>query len=52
LTEFLKEKDHFGDLGVDGRIMLKHYNEMGCEAVDWISGAGYDPLDVTNLRVP
>jgi hypothetical protein len=32
-----KGRDNFGDLGVDGRIILKiSLQEMGCEAVDWI----------------
>jgi hypothetical protein len=32
----LKEGDHWGDPGVDGRIILKRYvQEMGCGSLDW-----------------
>jgi hypothetical protein len=33
----LNEKDHFEDLGVDGRIILKRVKEIGREVVDWIN---------------
>jgi hypothetical protein len=33
-----KERDHFGDLDIDGRIILKWMlNEIGLEGVDWIN---------------
>jgi hypothetical protein len=32
----LREGDHWGDPGVDGRIILRHLRELGCGCVDWI----------------
>jgi hypothetical protein len=60
----LKERDHLGVLGIDGRILLKVYLKgMVCEYVDWIHLAqdmaqwgerGRRELinTVMNLRVP
>jgi hypothetical protein len=36
-SESLNGRDHFGDLGTNGRITLKfNLAEAGCEGVDWI----------------
>jgi len=31
-----REGDHWGDLGVDGWIILGHLQEVGCGYMDWI----------------
>jgi hypothetical protein len=51
-------RDHWGDPGVDGRIILRHLQEVGCEGMCWIEVAqGRDSWRalmnaVMNLRVP
>jgi hypothetical protein len=32
----LRERDHLGEPGVDGRIMLRHFQDVGCGGMDWI----------------
>jgi hypothetical protein len=32
----LSERDHFGDPGIDGRIILRWTFRIGCEGTDWI----------------
>jgi len=52
----LRERDHLGDPGVDGTLMI--LQEVGCGVMDWIEVAQY--MDkwravvnaVVNLRVP
>ena len=53
-----RERDHWGDLGVDGWIILGWISEVGCGYVDWI-GLARDRdrwrklvIAVMNLRVP
>jgi hypothetical protein len=52
----LRVRDHWGDLGVDGRIIL--LLEVGCEVMEWIELAQdryrWRALvnAVMNLRVP
>jgi len=53
-----REGDHWGDLGVDGWIILEDLQEVGCGYMDWIGLA--EDRDrwrrlvsaVMNLRVP
>ena len=33
----LRERDHGGDPGIDGRIILRHLQEVGYEGMDWIN---------------
>jgi hypothetical protein len=34
---YLRERDHWGDPGVDGRIILRLiFQEVGCRGLDWI----------------
>jgi hypothetical protein len=53
-----RERDHWGDLGVDGWIIRMDLQEVGCGDVDWIGLAqdrdGWRRLvsAVMNLRVP
>jgi len=53
-----RERAHWGDLGVDGWIILGHLQEVGCGYMDWI-GLAKDRdrwwtlvSAVMNLRVP
>ena len=53
-----RERDHCGDLGIDGWIMRMDLQEVGCWYVDWI-GLAQDRdrwwmlvSAVMNLRVP
>ena len=53
-----REGDHWGDLGIDGWIILGHLQEVGCGYMDWI-GLAQDRdrwrtlvSAVMNLRVP
>jgi len=54
----LRERDHLGDPGVDGRIIVRWIQEVGCRGMDWIELA--QDRDrwralvnaVMNLRVP
>jgi len=53
-----RERDHWGDLGVDGWIILGHLQEVRCGYMDWI-GLAQDRdrwrtlvSAVMNLRVP
>jgi hypothetical protein len=55
----LSERDHLGDPGVDGRIILRlDLQEVGCRGVDWIELAQYRDrwralvTTVMNFRVP
>jgi len=32
----MKKRDNLGDLGVDGRIILRCLQEVGCGDMDWI----------------
>jgi hypothetical protein len=34
-SENLKGRDRFEELGVDGRIIIKHLVQMGSEVWDW-----------------
>ena len=34
--ENLRKRDHLEDSGIDGRIILRHLQEVGCEAKGWI----------------
>jgi hypothetical protein len=58
LMEKPEERDHLGDPGVDGRIILKLSQEVVCGGVDWIKLAeDRESLRalvnvVMNLRVP
>jgi hypothetical protein len=55
----LRERDHWGDPGVDGKIILRWiFKEVGCGGMDWI-GLTWDRdrwqalvNAVMNLRVP
>jgi hypothetical protein len=54
----VRESDHLGDPGVDGRVILRGIQEVGCGVMDWIELA--EDTDrwralvnaVMNLRVP
>jgi len=53
-----REGDHWGDLGVDGWVILGRIQEVGCGYMDWI-GLAQDRdrwrtlvSAVMNLRVP
>ena len=55
----LRERDHLGDPGVDGRIILRWiFQEVECEDMDWIDLAEARDRSralvnaVMNLRVP
>jgi hypothetical protein len=54
----LRERDRWGDPGVDGRIMLGWIQEVGCGCEDWIGMAKDRDTwralvsEVRNLRVP
>jgi hypothetical protein len=32
----MRERDHLGDPDVDGRIILRYLQEVGCGGMDWI----------------
>jgi hypothetical protein len=34
--ENLRERDHLENPGLNGSIILRHLQEVGCEGVDWI----------------
>jgi hypothetical protein len=56
--ERLKERDHLVDPSVEGKIILRWFQEVGCGSMDWVELA----LDrdrwrillnaVMNIRVP
>ena len=55
----VRERDHLGEPGVDGRIILRWiFRKLGCEGMDWIELAHdrdrWRALlhAVMNLRVP
>jgi hypothetical protein len=56
--ENLREKDHWEDRGVDGRIIKANVQEVGCGGMDWIGLAQNRGRcralvnAVINLRVP
>ena len=56
--ENLRERDHLEDPDVDGRIILRYLQEVGCEGMDWIDVAQdrdrWEALvnAVMNLQVP
>jgi len=48
-----RERDHWGDLGVDGWIILEWISkEVGCGYMDWIVLGQDRDSAVMNLRVP
>ena len=55
---YLRERDHLEDPDVDGRIILRYLQEVGCEGMDWIDVAQdrdrWEALvnAVMNLQVP
>jgi hypothetical protein len=58
LVERTEGKNHLEDLGVEGRLILKHLQELGLGGVDWIDLAPdrnrwWAVVNaVMNLRVP
>jgi len=58
IVEYRRERDHWGDLVVDGWITLGHLQEVGCRYMDWIGltqdrdGCGRRVSAVMNVRVP
>jgi hypothetical protein len=34
--ENLKGRDLLGDLGIDGKVIVRHLRKTGCKGVDWI----------------
>jgi len=54
----LRERDHLGDPGIDGRVIKMDLQEVGCGGVDWIElaqerGRWWALVNaVMNLRAP